>query len=191
MEQTEDQYYLDKINNGDPSSYAFLVNKYKDLVYSIAIKILRDTDEAQDIAQDSFIKAYQQIGSFQGKSKFSTWLYTITYRTAVTRLKENKVDTITLGDEIGEIPDHLPGQLDQLQAKQVKQYVKQAIDKLPQIDALLVTLYYINDLPVKEIEEITGLSKPNVKIKLFRARKVLERELKFLMDSEKEIKNEG
>jgi RNA polymerase sigma factor (sigma-70 family) len=191
MEQTEDQYYLDNINNGDPASYAFLVNKYKDMVYSIAIKILRDTDEAQDIAQDSFIKAYQQISQFQGKSKFSTWLYTITYRTAVTRLRDKKVDTIALGDDIDEIADHLPGQMEQLQAKQVKQYVRQAIDKLPQIDALLVTLYYINDLPVKEIEEITGLSKPNVKIKLFRARKVLERELKFLMDSEKEINNEG
>jgi RNA polymerase sigma factor (sigma-70 family) len=191
MEQTEDQYYLDKINNGDQASYAFLVNKYKDMVYSIAIKILRDTDEAQDIAQDSFIKAYQQIGSFRGKSKFSTWLYTITYRTAVTRLKVNKVETVSLGEDIDDFADHLPGQLEQLQTKQVKQYVKQAIDKLPQIDALLVTLYYINDLPVKEIEEITGLSKPNIKIKLFRARKVLERELKFLLDNERKISNEG
>jgi RNA polymerase sigma factor (sigma-70 family) len=190
MEQPEDQYYLDKINNGDPASFAFLVNKYKDMVYSIAIKILRDTDEAQDIAQDSFIKAYQQIGSFRGKSKFSTWLYTITYRTAVTRLRENKLDTITLGDDIDDIADHLPGQIELLQAKQVKQHVKQAIDRLPQIDALLVTLYYINDLPVKEIEEITGLSKPNVKIKLYRARKVLERELKFLLDNEKGTNNE-
>ncbi|MFD2863543.1 RNA polymerase sigma factor [Mucilaginibacter antarcticus] len=191
MEQPDDLYYLAKINNGSQAAFAFLVDKYKDMVYSIAIKILRDTDEAQDIAQDSFIKAYQQIGAFQGRSKFSTWLYTITYRTAITRLKQNKVEIVTLGDDIDAIADHLPGQIDLLQSKQVKHYVKMAIDKLPQIDALLVTLYYINDLPIKEIEEITGLSKPNIKIKLFRARKVLESDLKFLMDNEQGANNES
>ena len=182
MEPADDRYYIDKVKNGDPASYAFLVNRYKDMVYSIGLKILRDADDAQDLAQECFIKAYQQIHTFQGNSKFSTWLYTIAYRTAVTRLKENKVNTITLNEDQHEVPDNLPGQFEQLQAKQVKQQVQKAIQKLPEIDALLVTLFYINDLPIKEIEEITGLSKPNVKIKLYRARKVLEKELKFLLD---------
>jgi RNA polymerase sigma factor (sigma-70 family) len=188
MEQPNDLYYIDKINHGDQAAYAFLVDKYKDMVYSIAIKILRDANDAQDIAQDSFIKAYQQLSGFQGRSKFSTWLYTITYRTAITRLKANKVGTVSLGDDADDIADHLPGQIDLLQTKQVKHYVKLAIDKLPQIDALLVTLYYINDLPIKEIEEITGLSKANIKIKLFRARKILELDLKFLMDHQQEAR---
>ncbi|WP_214072883.1 sigma-70 family RNA polymerase sigma factor [Mucilaginibacter sp. dw_454] len=182
MEPADDRYYIDKVKNGDPASYAFLVNRYKDMVYSIGLKILRDADDAQDLAQECFIKAYQQIHTFQGNSKFSTWLYTIAYRTAVTRLKENKVNTITLNEDQHEVPDNLPGQFEQLQAKQIKQQVQKAIQKLPEIDALLVTLFYINDLPIKEIEEITGLSKPNVKIKLYRARKVLEKELKFLLD---------
>ncbi|GAA4094118.1 RNA polymerase sigma factor [Mucilaginibacter panaciglaebae] len=182
MELAEDRYYIDKVKNGDPASYAFLVNKYKDMVYSISLKILRDADDAQDLAQDCFIKAYQQIHSFQGNSKFSTWLYTIAYRTAITRLKENKVSTITLNEEQHEMPDNLPGQFELLHARQVKQQVRAAIQKLPEIDALLVTLYYINDLPIKEIEEITGLSKPNVKIKLYRARKVLEKDLRFLLE---------
>jgi len=186
MEQIEDRYFLDKISNGDTAAYAFLVDRYKDMVYSIAIKILRDSDDAQDIAQDCFIKAYQQLHKFEGKSKFSTWLYTIVYRASVTRLKEKRVETIALVDEM-EISDHLPGSLDLLQSKQVKQYVRAAIDKLPEMDALLVTLYYINDLSIKEIEEITGLSKTNVKIKLFRARKVLEKELKFLLDNERNV----
>jgi RNA polymerase sigma-70 factor (ECF subfamily) len=191
MAQNDDPYYIEKTQNGDSAAYAFIVNKYKDMVYSIAIKILRDTDEANDIAQDSFIKAYRQISQFQGKSKFSTWLYTITYRTAVTRLNDKRVETVSMDVEVDEIANNLPDQFDQLQAKQVKHYVKQAIEKLPPIDATLVTLYYINDLPIKEIEEITGMSKPNIKIKLFRARKVLEHRLKFLLDSGKEIKNEG
>ncbi|MES2427014.1 MAG: sigma-70 family RNA polymerase sigma factor [Bacteroidota bacterium] len=186
MEHIEDRYFLDKISNGDTAAYAFLVDRYKDMVYSIAIKILRNSDDAQDIAQDCFIKAYQQLHKFEGKSKFSTWLYTIVYRESVTRLKEKRVETVALVDEL-EIADHLPGQLDLLQAKQVKKYVRAAIDKLPETDASLITLYYISDLPIKEIEEITGLSKTNIKIKLFRARKVLEKELKFLLDTEKNI----
>jgi RNA polymerase sigma factor (sigma-70 family) len=186
MEHIEDRYFLNKINNGDTAAYAFLVDRYKDMVYSISLKILRNNDEAQDIAQDCFIKAYQQLHKFEGKSKFSTWLYTIVYRASITRLKEKRVETVALVDEM-EIADYLPGQLELLQSKQIKQYVRAAIDKLPEIDALLITLYYINDLPIKEIEEITGLSKTNVKIKLFRARKVLEKELKFLLDSEKRI----
>ena len=154
------------------------------MVYSISIKILRDGNEAQDSAQDCFIKAYQQIHRFEGKSKFSTWLYTIAYRTAINKLKENRVDTKTIDDVDSEVSDHLPSQFDLLQSKQVQQIVKTAIHKLPQIDALVITLYYINDLPIKEIEEITGLSRANIKIRLFRARKALERDLKFLIDNQ-------
>lgn len=187
---TEDQFYLDKILNGDPASYAFLVNKYKDMVYSIAIKILRDADDAQDLAQECFIIAYQQLHKYQGRAKFSTWLYTITYRAAVTQLRQNKLDTTFIGDSVNEVSDKANSQFDQLQSKQVGQQVRIAIDKLSQMEALLVTLYYINDLPIKEIEEITGLSKPNIKIKLFRARKKLENELAFLLEDKMKVSNE-
>jgi RNA polymerase sigma-70 factor (ECF subfamily) len=190
MMHTEDQFYLDKILNGDPASYAFLVNKYKDMVYSIAIKILRDPDDAQDLAQECFITAYQQLHKYQGRSKFSTWLYTIVYRAAVTQLRQNKLDTTFIGDSVNEVSDGANNQFDQLQSKQVGQQVRIVIDKLPQTEALLVTLYYINDLPIKEIQEITGLSKPNIKIKLFRARKKLEHELAFLLDDKMKVSNE-
>jgi len=190
MKHLDDQFYLDKILKGDPASYAVLVNKYKDMVYSIAIKILRDADDAQDLAQECFITAYQQLHKYQGRSKFSTWLYTIVYRAAVTQLRQNKLDTTFIGDSVNEVSDSANNQFDQLQSKQVGQQVRIAIDRLPQTEALLVTLYYINDLPIKEIQEITGLFKSNIKIKLFRARKKLERELAFLLDDKMKVSNE-
>ena len=190
MKHLDDQFYLDKILKGDPASYAVLVNKYKDMVYSIAIKILRDADDAQDLAQECFITAYQQLHKYQGRSKFSTWLYTIVYRAAVTQLRQNKLDTTFIGDSVNEVSDSTNNQFDQLQSKQVGQQVRIAIDRLPQTEALLVTLYYINDLPIKEIQEITGLFKSNIKIKLFRARKKLERELAFLLDDKMKVSNE-
>jgi RNA polymerase sigma factor (sigma-70 family) len=105
-------------------------------------------------------------------------------------LRENKLDTTFIGDSVNEVSDKAHNQFEQLQSKQVGQQVRIAIDGLPQTDALLVTLYYINDLPIKEIQEITGLSKPNIKIRLFRARKKLEQELAFLLDDEKRVSND-
>ena len=190
MKHIEDQFYLNKVLSGDPASYAFLVNRYKDMVYSIALKILRDADDAQDLAQECFITAYQQLHKYQGRSKFSTWLYTIAYRAAVTQLRQNKLNTTFMGDSINEVSDNTGNHFEQLQSKQVGRQVRNAIDRLPQTEALLVTLYYINDLPVKEIQEITGLSTPNIKIKLFRARKKLAQQLAFLLDDKMKVSNE-
>jgi RNA polymerase sigma factor (sigma-70 family) len=186
MEHIEDQVWLDKIKNGNPASYSFIVDKYKPMVYTIAVKILSNPDDAQDTAQESFIKAYQQIASFAGKSKFSTWLYTITYRTAISKLKENRIVTVEMSTDLEEqyISDRSASGLEQLQLKQQKKQVQAAIQKLPKMEALLVTLYYMNEMPVKEIEEITGLGASNIKIQLFRARKKLERELRPLLENE-------
>jgi RNA polymerase sigma factor (sigma-70 family) len=182
----EDQIYIGRIKNGQAAAYAFLVDKYQHMVYTIAIKILINTEDAEDAAQESFIKAYQQINTFAGKSKFSTWLYTIAYRTAVSKLKENRVSTVSISDQLNEnyTADSAATGMEQLQAKQQQEQVTRAIAKLPATEALLVTLYHINELPTKEIQEITGLSLSNIKIQLFRARKKLERELRFLLENE-------
>jgi len=183
MAFTEDQVYLDKIKSGENSSYSFLVDRYKDMVYAIALKILNNPEDAGDATQECFIKAFRQIHQFKGKSKFSTWLYTIIYRIAVSKLKENRVATVTISEDHHE--NHLTSELDnqseQLQAKQTQYFVRQAIEKLPNMEALLVTLHYINDLSIREVGEITSLSTANIKVKLFRARKKLERDLTFLL----------
>jgi len=186
MNQKEDQVWLDNIKNGNPASYTFIVDKYKHMVYTIAMKILSNPDDAQDAAQESFIKAYQQIGSFAGKSKFSTWLYTIAYRTSVSKLKESRIVTVELNEEPddGYFSDQAASGLEQLELKQQKRQVEAAIQKLPKMEALLITLYYMNEMPVKEIEAITGLGASNIKIQLFRARKKLERDLRPLLDDE-------
>lgn len=191
MEIQEDQVYINRIKDGDYAPYAIVVDKYKYMAYTIALKILGNAEDAQDAAQESFIKAYQQIHQFKGESKFSTWLYTIVYRTAVSKLKENRIETISISNAIHEnyTQDYMTPQLEQLRLKDEQRYVKQAIEKLPKTEALLITLFYINENTVREIREITGLSLANIKIKLFRARKKLERELRFLVRYELEATN--
>jgi RNA polymerase sigma factor (sigma-70 family) len=183
MKNQDDRVHIENVKQGNLASYTYLVEKYKNMAFTIAVKILSNTQDAEDAAQESFVKAYMQIGSFEGKSKFSTWLYTIVYRTAVSKLQQPRLALQSIDEEFEENYhyEHSPPPLENLQAREREQFVKEAINRLPKMEALIITLYYLNESPIEEIEQITGLSNSNVKVKLFRARKVLGKELQFLL----------
>ena len=90
MANIEDQHYINLILNGNPNAFATLVDRYKNMVYTLALKMLTNKEEAEEIAQDTFVKAYHSLNKFKGESKFSTWIYKITYNTCLDRLKKNK-----------------------------------------------------------------------------------------------------
>ena len=87
---TNDQHYINLILNGDASAFSILVDRYKDLVFSLTIKMLKNREEAEEVSQDTFIKAYKSLPKFKGDSKFSTWIYKIAYNSCLDRLKKNK-----------------------------------------------------------------------------------------------------
>ena len=186
MSQSKDQIYIDKVLQGDSASYSFLVEKYKDMAYTVAIKIVRNPEDAEEVAQDSFIKAFQQLRTFQGRSKFSTWLYTIVYRTAISKTRKKKIEVTGIDDYV--IDNYSTGssfsQIEELKSEEQQKYIKAAIDKLPELDALLVTLFYVNDNTLDEIEKITGYTKTNIKVRLFRARKKLQKSLELFLNKE-------
>lgn len=186
MSSTKDQIYIDEVLQGNTSSYNYLVNNYKDMVYTIAVKIVRNREDAEEVAQDSFIKAFQKLNSFKGESKFSTWLYTIVYRTAISKIRKNTIETTDIDEFVtnNHSVDFSFPQMDLLKAEEQKKYVKYAIDSLPELDALLITLFYLNENTFDEIIEITGLTKTNIKVRLFRARKKLYKELSQILDTE-------
>ena len=95
MEISTDQIYIDKILQGDSNAYAYLIDKYKNMAYTIAIKIVKNTEDAEEVAQDSFLKAFQKLETFKGDSKFSTWLYTIIYRNAISKTKPASINNMT------------------------------------------------------------------------------------------------
>ncbi|MCE7065624.1 RNA polymerase sigma factor [Dyadobacter sp. CY326] len=183
MKNPGEQVHIDNVKKGDLASFAFLVDKYKNMAYTIAVKILGNAEDAEDVAQESFVKAYLQINAFEGKSKFSTWLYTIVYRTSISKLQQDKFRFLPIDEELTKNYDYdyaVP-QMEQLQAAEREKFVKEAIGKLPKTQSLLITLYYMNENSIEEIEQITGLSASNIKVKLFRARKILGKELQFLL----------
>ena len=190
MDQQEELEYIRRVLDGEHAAFAFLVDRYKRMVYSIAWRVLGNQEDAQDVAQEGFIKSYQQLHQFEGKSRFSTWLYTIVYRTALAKARELKVKTFSITEQFKETftNDYSSPQLTLMQTDDEQRSVSQAINALPKTEALLVILYYIDENSISEISQITGLSKANIKIKLYRARKKLERELMFLLDDNS---NEG
>ncbi len=186
MNPNDDQIYIDKVLSGDTSSFSHLVEKYKNMAYTVAIKIVRSAEDAEEVAQDSFIKAYQQLGTFKGKSKFSTWLYTIVYRTAISKTRKKKLEVTDIDEYVTDSysTGSSNSQIDSLRYEEQEHYIKEAINKLPELDALLITLFYINDNTLDEIKDITGYSKTNVKVRLFRARKKLYKVLETVLHGE-------
>jgi RNA polymerase sigma factor (sigma-70 family) len=193
MDHHQELEYIQKVRNGEHAAYAVLVDEYKTMVYSIALKVLGNSEDAEDAAQEGFIKAYQQLHQFEGKSKFSTWLYTIVHRTALAKLHDDEVRMFSMTETFKEnfAADQSTPQLRIMQADDEQRLITQAINKLPKTDSLLVILYYINENSVKEIQEITGLSMPNIKIRLFRARKRLERDLRMLLEDKEKPRAYG
>jgi len=186
MSSTKDQIYIQKVLLGDISYYSCLVDNYKDMVFTLALKIVRNREDAEEVAQDSFVKAFQKLQTFKGESKFSTWLYTIVYRTAITKIRKKVVETTDVNEYVidNHSVDFSISQLDLLKSEEQKKYVKIAIDALPELDALLITLFYINENTFDEIIEITGLTMTNVKVRLFRARKKIYNELSNVLKEE-------
>ncbi len=186
MDKNSDQIYIDKVLQGDTNSFAYLINRYKDMVYTIAIKIVKNHEDAEEVAQDSFLKAYEKLDSFKGNSKFSTWLYTIVYRNSITKIRKKKVATTDIDDYV--VDNYSEGsefpQIEAIKNGEQQKYVRDAIDRLPEKDALLITLFYMNESSVEEIEQITNMTQSNIKVKLFRARKKLNTELSFLLKEE-------
>ncbi|OAB77990.1 RNA polymerase sigma factor [Cochleicola gelatinilyticus] len=182
MTNQDDSFYINKVKQGDLQAYTYLVDKYKNMAFSIALKLSRNTEDAEDAVQESFIKAYHKIDTFAYNSKFSTWLYSIVYRTTAYNLRKNTISTQEITDttfhnlEDDENTD--------LSDAEQKRFITEAIDKLPEIESIIITLFYLNDNTIAEIESITGLSKSNIKVKLFRARKALKIELKHILKDE-------
>lgn len=175
MPQTADQLIISKVLAGDSSAFAHLIELHKLHVFNICLKIIGHHQEAEEVAQDVFMKVYQKLDSFRQESKFSTWLYRIAYNLSISHQRRNNnrflewemVEGVQVYDDtkVEEEP------LNELHQHQENLAV--AISKLSGQAQILLQLYYEEDLPVSEVAEITNLSEANVKVKLYRSRKRL------------------
>jgi RNA polymerase sigma-70 factor (ECF subfamily) len=148
--------------------------------------MMKNKEEAEEVAQDTFIKMYKSLNKFKGDSKFSTWIYRVAYNTCLDRLKKNKrqQQTVTIDEYTEHRVKTIDNALDKIEAKEKQQAIKDCIELLPSEDSFLLTLYYFEELSLDEISKIVGLKPNNVKVKIFRSRKKLATVLKERLDNE-------
>jgi RNA polymerase sigma factor (sigma-70 family) len=165
---------------GNQSAYADLVKRHQRFVFTLALRFAKTREDAEEIAQDCFIKAYRSLNSFQRQSKFSTWLYSIVYTTSMTFLRKKRLDTDSIDDENTYIQiENQSGGYDVNNAENKSRsfYLNQAIAQLLPDDATIITLFYQGEQSLEEIGQTLGIDPNTVKVKLFRARQRLKEKL--------------
>jgi RNA polymerase sigma-70 factor (ECF subfamily) len=177
--------YLEKAIQGERAGLEYLVNVYQDMAYTIAVRILQNSEDAEEVVQDSFLKAFRYLDRFKRASKFSTWLYRIVYNTALTKIGAKTLPTTELGEDTERMAY---AQEDNtwhgLIESDRKKYVEMALDSLKAEDRLIITLHYIAEKSIKEITEILDMKSSAVKMRLLRGRKQLETRLRQTLNNE-------
>jgi RNA polymerase sigma factor (sigma-70 family) len=171
---------IEQTLGGNQSAYADLVKRHQRFVFTLALRFAKGREDAEEIAQDCFIKAYRSLSSFQQQSKFSTWLYSIVYTTAMTFLRKKRVDTSSIDDDENYIQiENKPSGYDEynVENKSRSYYINQAIAQLLPDDATIITMFYKGEQSLEEIAQAMGIEANTVKVKLFRARQRLKERL--------------
>lgn len=169
---TQDQLLIKEILDlNSTSAYTALVEKYENKVFTVCMKVLRNREEAEEVAQDVFVKGFKKLNTLKDFTKFPNWIMKIAYTMSIdrSRLKSIKKTDISQINEAQFKQTETPFELATLENR--KEILTRVINKLDTQEAVVITLYYIQDQSIKEISKITGMSISNVKVKLYRARK--------------------
>ncbi len=174
---TTDSEIITRVLQGEHQLFAELVKRYQNFVFTVALRYTPVREDAEEIAQDAFVKAYKALKDFRGESKFSTWLYTIVNSTSITFLRKKKLDTHSLDNE--HVFERADSQASGTSANQVEQkskvaMVTKAIALLSPDDARIITLFYKGEQSLEEIGQILNMETNTVKVKLHRARQRLK-----------------
>lgn len=155
------------------------------MVFTLVYNMLLNKEDAEEIAQDVFVKAYKNLRSFKGQSSFSTWLYRIAVNTSLNKKKIKRFSTVPAEEHAeNETYSDVHELLQQNENNDRKKFVQLAIQHLKEEERICITLFYLYELQVTEIHELTGISTSNVKVLLYRGRKNLYGYLKQLLKAE-------
>ncbi|MFW5701819.1 MAG: RNA polymerase sigma factor [Bacteroidota bacterium] len=185
---------IEQVLGGNIPAFAEIIDRYQQRVYSLCVRILRNPEDAEEAASDAFLKAYKALETFRRDSEFPTWLFRIAYNSAISRLRQRRSKPEAQAPELSDREQfeerlyEINSALGRIADKERREIIRKALEQLGPQEAAIVSLYYFEDNSVAEISGITGLSKSNVKIKLFRARltmgnylsKILKNELRYI-----------
>lgn len=175
MELYTDKYYINRIQSGDTECFACLLDRYSRQVFSLIVKIVGNREDAEELAQDTFMKVFKNLSSFKGDSSFSTWIYRIAYNTAISETRKKKQEFLSIDDTMmnNVCEENVAATMESDSSEIRLNKLNAALEKLLPDERAIVMLFYRNEKSIEEIAEITALSISNVKVKLFRIRKKL------------------
>ena len=185
-----DNEIISKVLKGEQNAYAELVNRYQAYVFTLVLRMIKSREDAEEVAQDVFVKAYRSLADFRGESKFSTWLYTIANTTSITFLRKKKLDVHSLDNEkVFEVADSKDSgfRANLVEQKSRVNMVNEAIALLSPDDAEIITLFYKAEQNLEEISRILRLETNTVKVRLHRARTRLKEKME--KNFSEEVKN--
>ncbi len=166
-----------KIRAGDERGYQSLLNRHRARVFTVAKRLVGDHQQAEEVAQDAFVKAFRSLEDFRGDSRFSTWLYKITWTTAMSCLRKEKRhkghDDISDREDLDDENPAFPDGFKTAAISEQKVLISQAMNRMKPEENLALTLFYLKELSLVEIAEITGEEVNTVKVRVFRARQHL------------------
>lgn len=182
----DERLQINKVLKGDTSAFGYFVDTYQDMAITIAYRVCGNKQDAEDIVQNAFVKAFHNLHTFRSDSKFSTWFYRIVYNTAVTETRTSAYNTEFVDYKATEINEAYSefDTMGMVEEKERHEIVNAVMDKMPRDESVMLTLYYLEDNSVKDIVLITGLTESNVKVKLHRARKRFADTIDHLMKTE-------
>lgn len=184
-----DEVLMGRAQMGDVRAFADLVERYKDPMFNLAFRMLRDRQEAEDIAQETFLHVFRALGRFQAGERFSPWIYRIATNLCLDKLRRSKGVSISLDAPKGpeadvylQVVDPGDGPEEALELSELKGDVQKAVDALPERYRAIVILRHLHDRSYEEIAQIVDLPLGTVKTRLFRAREILRRWLAGMVE---------
>jgi RNA polymerase sigma factor (sigma-70 family) len=185
----EDRRLIDLALQGNEKAYEALLNRYRNLVYSIMFKMVRNAQEAEDLTQEAFMKAFNSLETFNEEFAFSTWLMKIASNNCIDFLRKRKLKTYSIHEPIQykdekieiDIPDQGPTPERSLLQVERKGMIEEAINELPERYRYVIILRHKEEKSYEEISDILNLPLGTVKAQIFRAREILNRKLKEIL----------
>ncbi len=185
-----DHEIIEQIRDGEKQLFAHLIRRYKDKGMTLALRMLKNREDAEEALQDAFIRAYNALEKFRGNSKFGTWFYRILYNVCLTRAgRRASAFALTSYDDEDEYagaaaPEELQVQIER---EDLARILKRILDSLPERYSTILTMFYLQELSHDEMCEVTGLPLGTIKVRLFRARALLQDTLTRELSSEREL----
>ena len=170
----EEAHIIKEILNGNTEQYEYFLDRYGQQVFVLVDRIVSCQEDAEELTQDVFLKAFQQLSAFKAESSYSTWIYRIATNIAISAVRKKRNDVLRLDDSVfANLSDTQVDEALEDESEEQMERLQQAMNQLEADERALITLYYLEEKPLAEVAFILGMTEGNAKVKLHRIRKKL------------------